>query len=115
MAKDTSYLAPTLIESLRFEPPKLTPPAESILKSLLKQLKHFQSRLDGEMEIGIIANGVNSVLHVLSVDHDDWQLIIFDGIDSEGRKARLIQHFTQINLQIVAVAKLKEKATRIGF
>lgn len=42
-------------------------------------------------------------------------MFVFSGFDNFGRTARLIQHFTQVNVQMVAVDKLNETASRIGF
>jgi hypothetical protein len=42
-------------------------------------------------------------------------MIVFEGVDIQNRVARLIQHYSQTNLQMVAVGKLAEQANRIGF
>lgn len=34
-------------------------------------------------------------------------MIVFTGTDSEDREARLIQHYTQINVQMIAVKKYR--------
>jgi hypothetical protein len=36
-------------------------------------------------------------------------------VDEQDRQARIIQHYTQIRVQMVAVKKLGQQATRIGF
>lgn len=112
-------LAIPLSEMPRLEPlmtslPEIKTPPEAALEALLEQIKEFQEGLPDDMEVGIIANGGVLTLHVESII-PNWQIISFDGSDSEGRRARLIQHYTQINVQMVAVPKLTDEARRIGF
>ncbi|MFL5239024.1 MAG: hypothetical protein ACJ8EL_15765 [Rhizomicrobium sp.] len=88
-------------------------PARSF-KSLVNELKRFQASLSSETEVGIFANGAGLALHVESV-RTSGQMLIFDGVDSNARQARIIQHYTQVSVQVVAVNKLQPQARRIGF
>jgi hypothetical protein len=83
-------------------------------RSLINEIKRFQACLSSETEVGIFANGAGLPLHVESVRRSG-QMLIFEGVDSNGRQARIIQHYTQVSIQVVAVTKLQQEARRIGF
>lgn len=87
---------------------------EYAFEALTKEIKRFQKGLSDEMEVGIIANGAGAPIHVESV-RMSGQMVVFDGVDGEGRQARIIQHYTQVSVQMIAVNKLAEEARRIGF
>lgn len=70
--------------------------------------------LGEDEELGIVADGAGSVIHVETLTRSD-QMFTVDGTDSEGRFARLIMHYTQTRLHLVAVPKLADNARRIGF
>ena len=42
-------------------------------------------------------------------------MIIFEGISSDGKKVRLLQHVSQLSVPLVATNKIHEKARLIGF
>lgn len=85
---------------------------EQAFEVLNEEVKRFQDALSDEMETGITARG--SVIHIGRVSLNG-QLLIFDGVDDNDNPARLIQHYSQIQIQITAVPKLAEKPRRIGF
>lgn len=82
--------------------------------ALRDEIRRFQVNIPQESEIGIIANGGGTMIHIESFSMRG-QMIVFDGVDADGRTARLIQHYTQVNVQLVAVQKLQEQPRRIGF
>jgi len=88
--------------------------SEYAYDALVREIELFQKSLSVEQEVGIIANGAGLVIHVEALYHSD-QMIVFSGVDSEGNDARLIQHYTQANVQMIAVDKLQEEPRRIGF
>lgn len=94
--------------------PKIKAIWESAFDSLRSRIEQIQSRLDPEHEIGIVANGAGLILHVESV-RLDGQIVVFSGEDQDGRTSWLLQHYTQLNVQIVSVPKNKPEARRIGF
>lgn len=87
---------------------------EMSFDALSREMKRFQEGLSDEMEVGIFANGAGLPLHVENV-RMSGQMVIFHGVDGEGRQARIIQHYTQVSVQMVAVKKLQAEARRIGF
>jgi hypothetical protein len=93
---------------------ELKSPGEYALEELFEQIKGFQDQLGPDMEIGINAAGGTRTIHVHDVQTDGI-LVVFSGVDNEDRQTRLIQHHTQINVQVVAVKKRDAHARRIGF
>lgn len=94
--------------------PKFQPATAEAFTALKKEVTRFEKSLPGNQEIGISVNGADNVIHVSSIRASN-QMVVFEGGDDLGRRAQLIQHFTQVNVQLVAVDALSETATRIGF
>lgn len=94
--------------------PVIKTPAEYAFGSIQKQVSAFQNQLAETHEIGISVNGAENLIHVSTI-RLGGQMIIFDGRDNFGRLTRLVQHFTQVNIQMTAVEALDEKPRRIGF
>lgn len=94
--------------------PEIKSIPEYAFDALVKEMRRFQDRLNDDVEVGIVANGAGLVIHVNSLRFSS-QMIVFDGTDGEGRDARLIQHYTQVNVQMIAVPKLEDEPRRIGF
>lgn len=94
--------------------PEIKSPSEYAFDALLGQMKRFQARLSDEKELGIVANGAGLLIHVSAV-RVSGQMITFDGVDGNGSESVLIQHFTQVNVQMVAVPKLQDEPRRVGF
>jgi hypothetical protein len=87
---------------------------EQAFEDLIEEIRRFQETLSDETEVGIFANGAGLPLHVESVRMANL-MVVFDGVDGEGRQARIIQHYTQVSVQMVAVNKLQDEPRRIGF
>lgn len=92
----------------------ISSPAEHVFHPLIEEIKEFQSSLSDEVDLGIITNGSGPVLHISEAYLEDGA-IVFDGVTDQGYKARLVQHYTQMSILLVAVPKIGETATRIGF
>lgn len=89
-------------------------PPELAYNALVERVSSIQTSLDDKQEIGVVANGAGLLIHVEKVERDG-QLIVFSGEDPNGQRSWLVQHYTQLNVQIVAVPKTKPAARRIGF
>lgn len=98
----------------RLEPLRVTPISESAFHSLLDRIKAVQDQLDPDHEIGIVANGAGLVVHVESILRDG-QIFVFTGSEVNGNRSFLIQHYSQLNMQIISVEKIDKIARRIGF
>ena len=87
---------------------------EYAFDALSLEVDKFQATMSADLELGISVSGADNVIHVRAI-RKSGQMVVFEGVDIQGRTARLIQHYTQVNLQMVAVPKLDEQAKRIGF
>ncbi|UDF03286.1 hypothetical protein [Asticcacaulis sp. AND118] len=96
------------------EIPTIKSAPEYAFDALRLEMKGFQSRLTDEFELGAVANGAGLIIYVSGV-RLSGHMIIFEGEDANGHKAILIQHFTQVNVQMIAVPKQKDEPRRIGF
>lgn len=94
--------------------PEIKSISEYAFDALVEEMSRFQSALADDVEVGIITNGAGQVIHVRQI-RMRGQVVVFDGTDSDGRDARLIQHYTQVNVHMVAAKKLEAKPYRIGF
>ncbi|HWU80366.1 MAG TPA: hypothetical protein VN158_09920 [Caulobacter sp.] len=97
-----------------FNMPEIKPAFEYAFDALVAEMKKFQARLSDDFELGIVANGAGLIIHVESLRFSG-QMFVFDGVNANGETSRLIQHFTQANIQMIAVPKLQDKPRRIGF
>lgn len=89
-------------------------PGEYAFGELLKEFRTFQASLAETEELGILTGSGAGVTYVERVKCDG-NLIVFTGIDELGRKVKVVQHYTQLNVQLVAVPKQNDEARRIGF
>ena len=94
--------------------PEMKSIPEIAYDSLMARISDFQRRLADDEELGVVAYAGASILHVESVSRDG-HMISFDGSDDQDRYSRIIQHYSQVAVQLVAVPKLRKEARRIGF
>lgn len=94
--------------------PEIKSIPEYAFEALRDEIDRFQKSLPADTETGIVANGGGSVIHIERF-YSSGQMLVFEGVDSEGRSARLVQHYTQANVQMVSVPKQNEEPRRIGF
>jgi len=92
-------------------------PVIAAFEALGEYIKDFEAGLDDDHEVGarLVTFGQSIQIHVQSVGYAAPFLITFEGVDSDGRKLRLIQHVTQLNFLLIALKKLEDKPYRIGF
>lgn len=91
--------------------------ADWVYEKMAEQIKEFQDELDNEHEVGIMlaSFGQPVMLAVEDIGFQNPNLIYFYGTIS-GNQTQLIQHMSQVNLVLTAVAKQPDKpARRIGF
>jgi hypothetical protein len=94
--------------------PRIEPTWVYAFEALSKEVATFQDSLSPDSEVGISVNGADNVIHVSAIRRSG-QMVVFEGVDSHGRAARLIQHYSQVNVQMIAVDAVKAQAQRIGF
>lgn len=82
--------------------PKIIPIPNQAFTSLRDAVAEFQAAMPSDMEIGISVSGTDNIIHVAHIKLASM-MVVFGGVDSQGRQAQVIQHYTQINVQLVAV------------
>ena len=103
-----------MVDTPSFDLPKMKSIPEHSYDALMQEVKRFQRTLGDDKEMGIVANGGGLIIHVDAVRYSG-QMIVFSGVDSNGNDARLVQHYTQTNVQMISVSKLEDQPRRIGF
>jgi hypothetical protein len=84
---------------------------------LVTQILEFEKGLDSEHEVGgrFVQGPGSEPLHIENVASWGPDMIIFVGRYSDGRKFEIIQHYSQVNLFLVAMQATAEEPRRIGF
>ncbi|PJX25055.1 hypothetical protein CAP50_05755 [Psychrobacter sp. L7] len=94
-------------------------PVIQIEDSIIRHVKDFESSLDDEQEVMILAASFGSsvTFYVSAIEFNRPNLIIFHGTTETGGSTRLIQHCNQLNFLLQAVPKHDpdEARTPIGF
>ena len=94
----------------------LTHKARWTFRRLQQYITFFEKTLDEDHEVGAyLANYPNGAIHFNKIGYWEPDIITFDGFSSEGDQIKLIQNVAQLNIVLVALKKLNEKPTRIGF
>ncbi|MEQ9636603.1 MAG: hypothetical protein RLW68_11045 [Devosia marina] len=106
---------PSMAEVLRDSNKQRDNPAGYTFASLKREVERFQRGLDEEHEMGMLMAGGIGAIHLRSIKPVDPDLFVFDGLDESQRDVRVIQHYSQVSLVLVALPKLEEQAHRIGF
>jgi hypothetical protein len=91
------------------------PPSQpaAAFEQLEEIIKTFASTLDDDLEVGaFIANG-ELPFHVRDVSRQG-ALFLFKGVDNRDQEVLAVQHFSQLNFQLVKLKKLKPSSS-IGF
>ena len=83
-------------------------------EKLTEIMAAFQARLDADHEVGAYIINSEIAIHIRSVRRDGM-LVVFEGVDETGEELIVVQHFSQLNLQLVKLRKLKDDPVRIGF
>jgi len=101
-------------------PAKDTPeanPARWMHERLINQIVEFEKGLDSQHEVGgrFVQGPGSEPLHIENVASWGPDMIIFVGKYSDGRKFEIIQHYSQVNLFLVAMRTTSEEPRRIGF
>lgn len=94
-------------------------PAEWAFVRLSRLIQEFESKLDKDDEVGARIVGLpgDGTMQIEDVGFWGPDLIMFFGKNSDGKPVRLVQHYTQLNVLLNAMAKpeLERPARRIGF
>jgi len=90
--------------------------ADWMFERIIRSLKAFEESLGPNEDVGIRLVALpGDVLRIENVGYWNPDLIKFFGSTAEGHRYELIQHVSQVNLMLVALAKAQEEPRRIGF
>lgn len=74
-------------------------------------IRDFEAALGTEYEVAVTIQG--EPFRLRKITADDPSLLIFDGIDDDGNRCRVIQHHSQLTLVLSALPKQGPSAFRI--
>ena len=98
---------------------QLENPVIKIAETLKKQIKLFESKLNQDEDVMIMAASFGStvIFYVHAIEFSKPNIIIFYGSDESGNEISLIQHCNQLNflLQVGKRENPEEKRNPIGF
>jgi len=84
--------------------------------AVLDYIKEFENKLDTEIEIWMrLVSFWNIIFHLQDVRSEEPSLITFYGVNEKWEPLQLIQNLAQLNILLIGVKKIWEKATRIWF
>ncbi len=92
--------------------------AEWAWERLILYIRNFEAQLDQEHEIAIgVTDSGAGLLRIEGMGYFDPDIVTFYGIDPSGARSQLIQHVTQLNVALRAIAKpgSQPEPRRIGF
>lgn len=85
---------------------------------LILYIQNFEQRLDRKHEVAVgFTGGQAGILRIEGLGYFDPDIVTFYGQDEEGVRTQLIQHVSQLNviLRAVALSKHHSEPRRIGF
>ena len=84
---------------------------------VVRSINDFEQDLNRDHEVGarLVSFGADVTFHVEDVGFWSPDMIIFRGVDGNGKKVQLLQHITQLSVLLVAVDKTQAEPRRIGF
>ena len=97
---------------------KTKSPAQWAYERIILYIQNFEKMLDSDHEVGMgFVGGDAGTIKIEGLGFYDPDLITFYGTNGAGARTQLIQHVSQLNVQLVASPKHidQPEATRIGF
>lgn len=92
--------------------------AQWAYERLILYIQNFERQLDGGHEIAMGFTGSEAgVLRIEGLGYFEPDILTFYGTDLDGARTQMVQHVSQLNVMLRAVAKPRDedKARRIGF
>ena len=86
-------------------------------KRLVQQIIAFEKKLRPDQEVGgrFVTAPRDGPIHIQELGYWNPDIIIFHGTDVDGNAVELIQHHSQLSVQLCAVPIQKEQPRRMGF
>jgi len=104
---------------LNFTPDPPDPPqpsqAERTYRTMKEYVRLFQSRVGNEHAIGALLAPFGT-FHIELIGYHNPDILTFEGVNENNEPVLLIQHVSQLSMQLVALKKISEEPRRgIGF
>jgi len=120
MGLDTSRLLQQQMDQVRKEREEVYHDRNPVVKAceaLQNYVSSFEHDLDSEHEVGVrlVTFGNEVSFHVHQIGFSKPNIVTFYGVNANGEKIQLIQHVSQLSFLLIAVKKMAEKPSRIGF
>lgn len=114
IARQAERLAPRRDESIAPERA-----AEAAFYRIVSYIREFEANMDAAHEVGarMVSFGDTVQFHIVDMGYWNPDIITFDGLDEAGRRMKLIQNVSQLNVLLIAMPKRAEhdEPRRIGF
>jgi hypothetical protein len=93
------------------------PPAKWAFERIARQIRDFEEQLSADEEIGLplVAAPKTGTMHIQDIGYWGPDMLIYHGRNDHGKPMQLLQHYTQMNILLTAVPKIRAKPNRIGF
>jgi hypothetical protein len=93
--------------------------AEATFNRIVAYIREFEGNMDAEHEVGarMVSFGDTVQFHIVDMGYWNPDIVTFDGLDDAGRRMKLIQNVSQLNVLLIAMPKRVEhdEPRRIGF
>lgn len=93
--------------------------AETTFYRIVSYIREFEGNMDATHEVGarMVSFGDTVQFHIVDMGYWNPDIITFDGLDEGGRRMKLIQSVSQLNVLLIAMPKRAEhdEPRRIGF
>lgn len=114
LARQAERLAPRRDEAVSPERA-----AEATFYRIVSYIREFEANMDAAHEVGarMVSFGDAVQFHIVDMGYWNPDIITFDGLDESGRRMKLIQNVSQLNVLMIAMPKRAEheEPRRIGF
>ncbi|MBM3538323.1 MAG: hypothetical protein FJX55_10870 [Alphaproteobacteria bacterium] len=93
--------------------------AEATFYRIVSYIREFEANMDAAHEVGarMVSFGDTVQFHIVDMGYWNPDIVTFDGLDEAGRRMKLIQNVSQLNVLLIAMPKRAdhEEPRRIGF
>jgi len=94
-------------------------PAQWAYERVILYIQNFEKQLDADHEIGMgFTGGDAGTMRIMGLGFFAPDIITFYGVDSDGARVQMVQHYNQLNVMLRAMLRADdgdEKPNRIGF
>lgn len=92
-------------------------PVSWMYERLMDYIAEFEAKLKPDQEVGgrLTSFGSDVTFHITNIGYHGPDMLAFDGFDNSGNPIQLLQHYTQMNVLLIALPKQEKEARRIGF